>query len=291
MPKRARVQTTQPSKCVVSEPASAACNVAKMKGCDAGEHARGRSAPVDDKKALVVVVREPKSQRIEGMLAGSVQFLVTAEPTHSVSMQERQRLAKLDDHASQDVREAMTAFSGHNAITEQNALPSLGGSRLDLKASLEELWHENERRRKALCQLFSKHADLAPKAADPAVRWYMMGCGSTPPYPMFKRTGLRSKGGLGMEHLPDALLAYIYSLAPKKVCRDMIVSKRFLHCLLKTDSVVLEVKSGAEVNEASLQKWGRGVHLIGKRCWGLSDKVTSALKTGWNALVLFDCEL
>jgi hypothetical protein len=57
---------------------------------------------------------------------------------------------------------------------------------------------------------------------------------------------------------------------------------------MKTERVVLDVKCGSEVTEASLMRFERGVELIGRRCWGLADKLTNALTSGWSALVSLD---
>ena len=43
-----------------------------------------------------------------------------------------------------------------------------------------------------------------------------------------------------------------------------------------------------QVSESALMRFETGVSLMGKRCWGLADKVTSALKLGWTALVSLD---
>jgi hypothetical protein len=190
-------------------------------------------------------------------------------------------------------------------------------SREQLQEALCELWAENERRRQALCLLFSKHTDLAPEAATASISHgalqsahggaysythsasLLTSCGgswSQLPWRShslgFKRSCRKLRQGDGprleLDGLPDSLLSYIYSFAPKLVPRDLAVSKRFSTCLMKTERVVLDVKCGSEVTEASLMRFERGVELIGKRCWGLADKLTNALTYGWSALVSLD---
>jgi hypothetical protein len=195
------------------------------------------------------------------------------------------------------------------------AASSAPQSRAQLQGALREMWAENERRRRALCVLFSKHADLAPEAAKASTHGTLQsvhaaagayarsslslfGPGSSSQLPFrsqylaFKRNCRGSLPGDGprleLDRLPDALLSYIYSFAPNLVLRDLAVSKRFSTCLLKTERVVLDVKCGSDVTEASLMRFGQGVELIGKRCWGLAEKLTSALASGWSGLVVLD---
>ena len=168
-------------------------------------------------------------------------------------------------------------------------VPSSMSTTGGLKSLVEQVWQENERRRAAMMRLFSTHADLAPAGAvyrmDLSRSWAGFPAGFKRRCPFRSREG---KAEIELEQLPDSMLSYVYAFAPRQVCRDLAVSKRFLRCLTKAERVDLNVRSGAEVTASSLMRFEHGVHLVGKRCWGLCDQLTCALTAGWSALIALD---
>ena len=196
---------------------------------------------------------------------------------------------------------ALGADSGNAGSKGASVRPSLTQpdaqtSRADIKAALAAVWTETERRREALLVLFSKHADLTPAAAEPVMRaradigWpgYLSRAGYSGIQRRLRSTTSGGPAPFELEALPDALLSYIYSFAPQKVCRDLAVCRRFLRCLTKTERVCLTVKCGADVPLASLMRFQQAVHLTGRRCWGLVDTLITCLTNGWAALVVLD---
>jgi len=144
-----------------------------------------------------------------------------------------------------------------------------------------------------MLQLVSKQTELAPDSAAGALHVHDLsrGVAGFTAAGLKRRCVFRPRGSnaeLELDQLPDSLLSYIYGFAPKQVCRDLAVSKRFRRCLTKVDKAILIVQSGMEVTVSSLMRFEHGVQLVGKRCWGLSQVLTSALAAGWSALVALD---
>ena len=99
-------------------------------------------------------------------------------------------------------------------------------SKAGLKAYCAQMWRENERRRAAMLQLFSKHTELAPDSAAGALHVHDLsrGVAGFTAAGLKRRCVFRPRGSnaeLELDQLPDSLLSYIYGFAPKQVCRDL----------------------------------------------------------------------